>query len=231
MQKFFTAAFFVAFLGLQSSAQTGLLLKYDTVTNQALDTLNFVDMYNYIINETGSTVTMRWTRTLEQPWPFGWITNFCDFNLCYLAQVTTADFDFEDGDTSLLKPVIYPYGNIGTGVYRIKLESLTPSVPYLVNIVYTLTVTSATGTVEVEEARDLALFPNPAGDVLNVVFADPDFRGALRVIDATGREVLSQNAATANEQLGVADLPPGLYVLQAWTADGKLSVSKNFSKQ
>lgn len=232
MQKFFTAAFFVAFLGLNASAQQpGLLLKSDSLNGQADISFAFFEISNYIINNTGDTVTMRWTRTLQQPFPFGWYTNFCDYNLCYLSQISTADFTFDQGDTSLLKPVFYTVETPGTGIFRVKLESLSPGVNYLHNIVYIATATEASGAVEVQQARDVALFPNPAGDVLHAVFVDPDFRGSLRVTDAMGRVVLTQPNAAANEDLQIGGLPAGFYVLQAWTEDGHLLLNKGFSKQ
>lgn len=233
MQKLFTTALLVAALSTGLSAQqSGLELHADSVYVEAPALQFEINLYNYIINHTGSTVTLEWVRTLEQPFPSEWVTNFCDRYACYLGQTSTAQFELEDGDTSLLKPVIYPNETPGMGVYRVRLESLTPGVEFLAHIVYVAVATDeSSGTVEIESVRDLTLFPNPAGEVLHAVFVDPDFHGTLTVSDATGRPVLTQANATAHTQLDIAMLPAGLYLLQAHTDAGKLLITKGFSKK
>lgn len=232
MQKFFTTAFFAAIFTVSLNAQASLVLYADSLAKEAPADQFEIDIPNYVYNLSGQTVTMKWTRTLQQPFPNGWVTNFCDNNLCYLGQTSTAQFELAAGDTGLLKPVYYPYETPGTGVIRLKLESLTPAVPFLANIVYVAIATPLTGTAELIALRNgAALFPNPANDALNVVFADADFRGSVRITDAMGRLVLTRSNLGAQEELNISTLPAGFYSLQAWTEQGKLVVSKGFTKQ
>lgn len=232
MQRFFLAIAFAGAFSFSLSAQAGLTL-YSTNVNAYGTIEQFeVNANNYIINESNAPVTFRWTRTLQQPFPTDWSTAFCDVNLCYLGQVGTAEFTLEPGDTSVLKPVIYPNGATGYGVYLVQLESITPGVTYQVGIVYSVTVTETSGVSNVEALREAAtVFPNPTAGSLNVSFVDPGFRGNIQITDALGRTVLTQNQVSANTQLDVSALPAGVYTVHAWTEAGQLVLSKGFSRQ
>ncbi|MCC7507721.1 MAG: T9SS type A sorting domain-containing protein [Saprospiraceae bacterium] len=232
MHKFFTTAIAVFAFAFASQAQSNILLYADTLHKEAPADQFEIDIANYVYNLSGQTVTFKWTRTLEQPFPNGWVTNFCDNNLCYLGQTGTAQFELAASDTGLLKPVFYPYETPGTGIYRLKLESLTASVPFQADILYVATATSVSSGVSVVELRDgAAIFPNPASETLNVVFVNPDFKGMFRITDASGRVIQTHTAMSAQEALDITTLPAGFYSLQAWNESGQLVLSKPFSRQ
>jgi uncharacterized repeat protein (TIGR01451 family) len=65
----------------------------------------------------------------------------------------------------------------------------------------------------------LRLWPNPAGNVLNVAFTENTVPSAVRVLDMQGRLVLTLSAATETT-VDVSSLVPGLYTLVAETAKG-----------
>jgi len=186
-----------------------------------------VDMKNFMVNHSGSELTIKWTRTLEQL-PVGWTTNFCDNTICYLGTVGTRQFKLMDGDSGLLKPIFTFNGVVGTAVFRVALECLTPGITYTESIVYVAVAEQSSGTADVEVVKDLAVFPNPTSEVLNVVFADADFSGTLQIADSGGRVLLTQPNATATSRVNIAELPPGIYTLTAVSPKG--SVSKGFAK-
>jgi hypothetical protein len=72
-----------------------------------------------------------------------------------------------------------------------------------------------------EPERDdvLELFPNPAGDVLNVRLRDASAATSVELVDAMGRAVRREGFRPAMA-LGVSDLPPGLYVLRVLGGQG-----------
>ncbi len=214
------------------SQNPGLILFADSLHQEAPATDPEIDVVNYMINATGQEVTFQWTRTLDQPFPGGWTVNFCLEGGCYLMQVSTAQFSLAANDTSLLKPVFYPNENPGTGVFRLKLESLTPDVPFEANLVYVAVATGSSGTADVVALQNsAAVFPNPAADRLQVVFRDPDFKGSLQITDVIGRAIFLQNGVTAEQNLDVSGFPAGCYNIQAWSQNGQLVLSKGFVKQ
>jgi hypothetical protein len=75
---------------------------------------------------------------------------------------------------------------------------------------------SAIAAVSAAENK-LTVHPNPAKDVLNLSFKGGNGQAIVRVLDLTGRVVLSQayrlGQGTQQEVLQVSDLPMGTYVL------------------
>lgn len=68
------------------------------------------------------------------------------------------------------------------------------------------------GVDEAEQEQGiLALFPNPTSDILRFNAA---VNGQAQVFDMTGRMVVSQAVVAGNQQLDVAQLPSGTYVLR-----------------
>jgi para-nitrobenzyl esterase len=60
------------------------------------------------------------------------------------------------------------------------------------------------------QVRTIGVYPNPANEVLKF---RTDEVGTVEIIDATGRTVLSASAALGQNQLDIADLPRGAYVM------------------
>lgn len=216
----------VATATLRLSAQNLYVLK-DSLHKEVPVSQNEIEMKTYLVNNSGSAVTIKWTRTLEQL-PTGWTTNFCDNNACYLGSVSSKQFNLMSGDSGLLKPLLYPNGVAGTCVFRVKLESTTPGVAYTGSVVFVAVAQQSSGTADAELVKDLAVFPNPTSEVLNVVFADPDFSGTLQISDAGGRILLTETNATATSTVDIAALPAGVYTLTALSKKGR--ASKNFVK-
>ncbi len=69
------------------------------------------------------------------------------------------------------------------------------------------------------QENTLDLFPNPAGDVLNVRLRDASTASVVELLDAMGRLVRREGYRPALA-MGVSDLPPGLYVVRVIDAQG-----------
>lgn len=216
----------VATATLRLSAQNLYVLK-DSLHKEVPVSQNEIEMKTYLVNNSGNAVAIKWTRTLEQL-PTGWTTNFCDNNACYLGSVSSKQFNLMSGDSGLLKPLLYPNGVAGTCVFRVKLESTTPGVSYAGSVVFVAVAQQSSGTADIELVKDLAVFPNPTSEVLNVVFADPNFLGTLQVSDAKGQVLLTETKANTTTTLNIEALPAGFYTLTAISEKG--SVSKGFVK-
>lgn len=214
------------------TAQANIIVAHDSVHVSLPATESEINLPSHITNNTGGAVTIRWTRVVEQK-PQGWDYAFCDKNLCYLGVVATQTFELVNAEQGLLKPIFYPFEIAGTGVMRVYYISETPGVTWADTAVYVAVATETSGAVEAQLVRDVAVFPSPAHDVLNVVTADANQQGQWRITDAAGKVWSRSNGIPASiaGQIPVAQLPAGIYFLNVLTPDGRHAAAKRFVVQ
>ncbi|MDQ3072136.1 MAG: T9SS type A sorting domain-containing protein [Bacteroidota bacterium] len=83
----------------------------------------------------------------------------------------------------------------------------------------------ATG-IDENGSRIMALYPNPASDVLNINFSDP-VSGVVQVQDIAGRTLAGYSLNNLeNLQVPVSALPVGMYLITLREANGRVSVMK-----
>jgi len=64
------------------------------------------------------------------------------------------------------------------------------------------------------EKKESLLFPNPVGDILNVVLTEPQLNNNMVLSDAMGRQITNyEYSDTENLEINVSSLTPGLYYL------------------
>lgn len=233
MKKILYLLFGAMFLSAHSlTAQANIIVAPDSVFVSLPATETEISLPSHITNNTGGAVTIRWTRVVEQK-PQGWDYAFCDKNLCYLGVVGTQTFDLANGEEGALKPVFYPFDIAGIGVMRVYYVSETPGVVWADTAVYVAEATETSGTIEAKLVRDIAVFPSPAQEVLNVVTADANLQGQWRITDATGKVWSGSNgmATRIAGQIPVSELPGGIYFLNVLTPDRRHAAAKRFVVQ
>ncbi|MBN8679222.1 MAG: T9SS type A sorting domain-containing protein [Chitinophagales bacterium] len=233
MKKSFYLLFALAATSIQMlTAQVNIVVSPDSVYKEDYATEPEISLPSHITNNSGSTVTIRWTRVVEQE-PQGWDHAFCDKNLCYFGTVSSKTFELIDGEEGLLKPIFYPNGIAGTGVMRVYLISETPGIMWADTAVYVAVATELVGSVEAELVRDVAIFPSPTSDVLNVVTADADLQGQWRITDAAAKVWCHSKIGTTPiaGQILITELPVGLYFLHVLTPDQRHATVKRFVVQ
>ncbi len=69
--------------------------------------------------------------------------------------------------------------------------------------------------VGVEETHEnaIAVFPNPASEVLNIQLPDSFSTATISLSDLQGRTVVQPNVANGTEQIATDHLPSGMYIL------------------
>jgi len=79
----------------------------------------------------------------------------------------------------------------------------------------------------IEETTEHAfqLYPNPAGDKLNISFSGYHVQAELNVIGLTGKVLLSRQCKSESAQIDISSLPKGLYFLRIME-NGRSSVMK-----
>lgn len=80
--------------------------------------------------------------------------------------------------------------------------------------------TDPTGVEQLQQTATISLYPNPASSVLNVQSRENIL--STRILNTLGQEVYSQSqsSATNHQQINVASLKKGIYLVQVLTATG-----------
>lgn len=122
---------------------------------------------------------------------------------------------------------VYPKGtaNNATNCYTLRVQTVTAS---------RVIATEAGATTIAAEARmnsvfAVNLYPNPAGDQLNVSLEGFENKAEIRVYNLMGKLVMQQGVGNTITQLNIAKLPAGIYLLNV--NNGKETRAAKFVKQ
>jgi PKD repeat protein len=129
-------------------------------------------------------------------------------------------WDFGDNSTSTSQNATHEYSTGGIYTVCLTTTDLCGNVDSTCQTVFII----VTSQEEFMSAVS-SMYPNPAGDELNIRFATT-FTGVLQLTDALGRVVISRQLSSAvTAQLETAMLPNGLYTLLL-NSEGKVSTTK-----
>ncbi len=138
-----------------------------------------------------------------------------------------------DGET--FDPDVYVFENVtpGTYEYLVSLEGffdhedevVVTDEDVLVNVVLLEDDTGIAGT---EAAFGLDIFPNPAGNTVNIESAEKIT--GIRIFDMLGQLVYSSNPQNDSHRLNVSEWKDGLYFVQVQTETGSLTKRLQISR-
>lgn len=125
----------------------------------------------------------------------------------------------------------------GTAVTGNNFDPQTAGVgAHVITYMYTDSLTgcsaSATSTINVDaclgvtdiNTNGISVSPNPASDVLNVTWSATTSVSTIKVMDVTGRVVMTESVANGNsKQLNISNLAAGTYTVATEGASGKTS--------
>jgi parallel beta-helix repeat protein len=78
--------------------------------------------------------------------------------------------------------------------------------------------------------QELKIFPNPAMDIINIVFQiEPNAPTLIFLTDLTGKQILHREAKSKHEQLNIVSQPSGIYLIKI--VSGETSVTKKIFKR
>jgi hypothetical protein len=69
--------------------------------------------------------------------------------------------------------------------------------------------------IEEQKLENIQLYPNPAGDALNLIFNENDLPEVIEIMDVCGRTVLSQHLVDGNVTINISGLQTGVYFVRA----------------
>ena len=186
-------------------------ISLNTDVKGTIATRNDVDHYRFDIT-TGGSVTISLT-TLP-----------ANYNLALLnssgSQMAISQNNGTQSETISL--------NLSAGTYYAKV--LPKGNASNATSCYTLRVQTGTASdVLVNPNFTISLFPNPAGDQLNIWIEGVQNKTEIRVYDLTGKLVMKQASNNVLNQLNISKLTAGLYMVNV--IEGKETRSAKFVKQ
>src|SRR5688572_1404442 len=122
---------------------------------------------------------------------------------------------------------VYPKGtaNNATTCYTLRVQTITAT-----RVTATATSVTAAGTKKnLNPNFTINLFPNPAGDQLNVSVEGVDRNSVIKVYNLAGKLVMQQRNSNTLTQLNISKLPAGFYSVHV--NDGNETRTAKFVKQ
>ena len=193
---------------------------------------------NNINNTTASNITVEW-RVISSDFPADWLGmsfGVCDNSLCYNGPsvwpgATTYSSVYGTGIGAFHLTIdLSTATSTGTHIMKIKLNN-----KYATNdtAIQTYIVTKLPASVSVVKAEgDVAIYPNPAVNELNVVYgagADVKTIAVYNIIGKLMTVYKTSNNASAN--LNIESLSSGIYFVRLMNSRGDVVTTKKFTKQ
>jgi hypothetical protein len=186
-----------------------------------------LEVHFVVTNTTGADKQWKITRKKINV-PSSWIDQICWPPLCYNASgdvymtpnsggnpaptIVNGTNQTSDALLAELKPRITPdLNNAAYSIYRYYITDVVTNA-YVdsvdLNVNFTLGVTNAPKP----QVPAISLSPNPANDHVTISLGN-DNNGTIRVTDALGKVVMTENIYNGQKHLNVSDLKSGVYIV------------------
>jgi len=238
-------SFFSAFLllsGISASAQVTTFNGKDSATGYYSGGTELI-VANDLKSSTGSPVTLKW-HVANSYFGTGWElmgSGFCDNVLCYtavtsnnifsnpsLVQTTDAYTTSAFGEFHMVfnvstAPPAGSYAWVQVVVEDVANSSATKTLTFVANA-------STTGITTTSSSDDVVVFPNPARDVVNVVFNSKSDVKTIAVYNLIGKLVspIYRPATNNSAKIEVNDMPSGVYFIRLSDGKGHVVATRRF---
>jgi len=200
-------------------------ISVNTDVNGTIARKNDIDYYQFTIS-SGGTFTV-WLTTLP-----------ANYNLAVLngsgAQIGISQNNGSQSESIPLSGAagiyyakVFPKGtaNNARSCYTLRVQTATAT-----KVAATVTNVTAIATKEnVNPTFTINLFPNPAGDQLNVMVEGVDRKSEIKIYNLMGKLVMQQGSGNTLTQLNISKLPAGFYLVHV--NDGSETRSAKFVKK
>jgi len=250
MKKIILAAFYIFSLLAPAlvKAQTSFSLQ-SSPSDSITYTYTGGQEYSDNITNTSGThapITINW-HVINTDFPADWLTasafGICDNSVCYY-NTSSALWNGTSGASHTSGA--YTYDSIGTFALSLNLPATATAACHWVKVAASISGTIGaidtitfiicqpvtSGVQIVNPENNIALYPNPAHDELNVVYdATADVKNIV-VYNIIGK-VLSVYKVTDNTSanLNIENIPSGIYFVRLINSHGQAVVTKKFTKQ
>lgn len=185
-----------------------------TLTIDSLATADHSIGNYYIVNTTGSAMSITWSRTRIAHMSPYW-DQICDDILCFDAgDVYTyyrpASMSIAAGDSSIFQPKVYPVGTAGCAIYTYKVYDNLGNTEDSVQIKYRFGGQDC--FLEIPETPiSYSVYPNPVSSQLNIQATTNGNTVQISIYNIMGEVVLKESLVDGSNTISVSNLTNGIY--------------------
>ena len=226
--KKLNSIFYILFFVSAIQAQVTYTLSPTNTVNLTLPLNQSTGSKIYQVNTGSSKILLKWERVFVNL-PVGWTYTSCDNSFCYggVPVGPNAMDSVSIGGQGFLGVDVDP-GNIsGVGIVKIYVyqdgyysqgDTLTWNIS-----------TTAVGINEYTNSDLISIYPNPANDLVNILFKKEYNDSKVRIIDLIGHKVMEEEISGLFKAIDISWLSKGNYFLIIENKEHL--ISKRFIKQ
>jgi len=203
-----------------------------------------------ITNITGSNLALKWHVTTATDLPADWLTSAA-FGICdnYTCRYNSGLFLWNDTTNTGATITSTYYANsahdssgsfslsldltsaVTLGVHHVTIN-IADTFGYSKNVVFNISkLVSTAGVPNVISPSDIVLYPNPAGNELNVVYdASADIKNIV-VYNIIGKVLTVYKVSGLSANLNLENMPSGIYFVRLYNSTGNVVATRKFTKQ
>ncbi|MBK8473111.1 MAG: T9SS type A sorting domain-containing protein [Sphingobacteriales bacterium] len=200
------------------------------ITIQGYYDENEIVAHATVLNNTGSTVSLKWQRTVNNL-SQDWSALICDAETCWGPNTHTNTVVLPAGQTSLMDCHFRPNDAPGVGNVTVKAWVVGDSAATVQTIEYECSALIL-GISEPYPRGTISVYPNPANNYTNITFSAYDQVRSIEIHNIIGNRVASYTipASTETYYVNTEELQEGLYFVSLYNEQRKRVSTKAFSK-
>ncbi|MBL7683147.1 MAG: T9SS type A sorting domain-containing protein [Flavipsychrobacter sp.] len=240
MKKLILSLSVILCIGASNEANAQFTLAKDTAKGVASD--YGLKVTNTLTNTSGGTIQVDWkilSHNIPTTGSNTWYVNFglCDNKLCYdnsilSGAVTQTTFDIPAAGNM---PFYISYTNAIAsattfGPYYVSVELSQGSNKDTATFIMNKWTTGISNTAT-KNADNIVVYPNPAGDDVNVVFTGMNEVKTIGIYNLIGKMVSVYKVSGTSANMNVANVPSGIYLIRLMDNQGHVVATRKFNKQ
>ena len=205
----------------------GITSKKDSVFIWGSVNQSLITAENEIYNTPSAAVEYKW-EVIQNTLPLNWDLGICFGGSCYaLPLIDYPTFTMSAGATSKITFDISPNGNVGTGVFKVRIypKSGIPSDGIILTFYADLTV-----GIKKSSSVEFSMYPNPVIDYLSINFGQKG-KHHVEIYSILGKKVLTKEVDDVDfMKVSFAGFQQGRYIVMYRNEDGRV-ITRTISKE
>jgi hypothetical protein len=227
IQVIFTIILVFFCCNIFANGMAGITAKKDSVFIWGSVNQSLITVENEIYNTPSAAVEYKW-EIVQNTFPSNWDLGICFGGSCYALPMTIyPNFTMSAGETVKITFDISPNGNVGTGVFKVRIYPKTgvPSDGIILTFYADLTV-----GVKKSSAPEFSMYPNPVVDNLSINF-DHKGKHHVEIYSILGKKVLTKEVEDVDfMKVSFAGYQQGRYIVMYRSEDGRV-ITRTISKE